>query len=89
MSNPYESFEKSELVLRDRLALDRTRLANQRTFLAYIRTSIAIFVGGASIIHFYDSKYLLILGVIILLSGIVTLFLGIRTFLVSRKNLSI
>ena len=36
--------EGSQLILRDRLAIDRTKLANERTFLAYFRTSI-IFLG--------------------------------------------
>ena len=33
-------YEDSDLILRDKLALDRTVLANQRTLLSYIKTSI-------------------------------------------------
>ena len=36
--NRYEGFAKSDLILRDQLAIDRTLLANERTVLAYIRT---------------------------------------------------
>ncbi|HEX9972048.1 MAG TPA: DUF202 domain-containing protein, partial [bacterium] len=33
----YQEFSESDLILRDRLALDRTVLANERTLLAYVR----------------------------------------------------
>ena len=69
--------EKEELILRDKLAIDRTHLANERTFLAYFRTSI-FFVGtGISIvqIQFFENVIhlgwgLISLGPIILLIGI-------------------
>ncbi len=39
---------------RDSLARVRTVLANERTLLAYIRTALALFLAGASILHFLD-----------------------------------
>lgn len=38
-----------DLILRERLALQRTILANQSTFLAFLRTSMYFFVGGLSL----------------------------------------
>ncbi len=35
-----------DLILRERLALQRTILANQSTFLAFLRTSDVFFCGG-------------------------------------------
>ena len=37
---------KSEMTLRDHLAMDRTRLANQRTLLAFIGTSLHFLAGA-------------------------------------------
>jgi putative membrane protein len=37
-----------DLILRERLALQRTNLANQTTFLAYLRTSLYFFIAGIS-----------------------------------------
>ena len=38
-----------ELILRERLALQRTRLANQTTLLSFIRTSLYFLIAGLSI----------------------------------------
>lgn len=38
------------LILRDKLAIERTRLANERTFLAYFRTGIFFGATGISIL---------------------------------------
>jgi len=37
----YEQFSRSELILRDHLAIDRTRLANDRTLLAFVHSAHA------------------------------------------------
>ena len=45
-------FEKQinkDLILRERLALQRTILANQSTFLAFLRTSMYFFIAGLSL----------------------------------------
>lgn len=38
-----------DLILREKLALQRTELANQSTFLAFIRTSLYFLVAGLSL----------------------------------------
>lgn len=38
-----------DLILRERLALQRTILANQSTFLAFLRTSMYFFIAGLSL----------------------------------------
>ncbi len=45
--------EKSDMLLRDKLAVERTKLANERTFLAYFRTSVIFLGTGISIIHIH------------------------------------
>ena len=48
---PYATTVKEQLILRDRLAIDRTVLANERTLLAYVRTALTFFLVGISFIH--------------------------------------
>ena len=76
-----------QLILRDHLAADRTILANERTFLAYIRTALTLFVAGLSFVHFKDifstqtvifrSYVVEIIGIIFILLGIATFFVGL------------
>jgi putative membrane protein len=47
----YTGFSPDELILRDRLAIDRTILANERTLLAYARTALALLIAGLSLMH--------------------------------------
>lgn len=49
----YSDTHKEGLILRDRLAIDRTASANERTFLAYIRTALALFVSGATFVKIF------------------------------------
>lgn len=49
--NPYSRVTPEEMILRDRLAVDRTDLANERTLLAYIRTFLALLVTGVTALH--------------------------------------
>ncbi len=42
----YEKFSKDELILRDKLAIQRTKLAEERTYLAYIRTGFSLILAG-------------------------------------------
>jgi putative membrane protein len=48
---PYSLTVKEQLILRDRLAIDRTVLANERTLLAYVRTALTLFLVGMSFVH--------------------------------------
>ncbi|MBN2892998.1 MAG: DUF202 domain-containing protein [Bacteroidales bacterium] len=47
---------ENELIIRDKLAIERTKLANERTFLAYFRTSVVFFGSGIGVlnIHFFN-----------------------------------
>lgn len=47
--------KERDLILRDKLAIERTKMANERTFLAYFRSSIFFLGTGVSIveIHFF------------------------------------
>ena len=70
-NTPYERFKKSELILRDELAIDRTVLANERTLLAYVRLAITLIIAGISIVHFAMEKWFETIGFLCVPIGIV------------------
>lgn len=78
--NYYKAFSKEELILRDHLAIDRTVLANEVSLLAYIRTSLAILVGGVSLLHFFNEFIFQILGWIVIVISLITVGIGFFRF---------
>lgn len=73
--------EKPELILRDKLAIERTHLANERTFLAYFRTSFVFLVTGLTFLkldYFTEISWLgwtfISLFPFILIFGVIRLF---------------
>jgi putative membrane protein len=76
-----------DLILREKLALQRTILANQSTFLSFIRTSMYFLVAGISInnltaIPNKEVVELLLIGVAVVVFGI-----GIINFLSNSKKI--
>jgi putative membrane protein len=84
----YEKFSKSDLILRDHLAIDRTRLANENTFLAYTRTALTILISGVSLIKFFDGFIIQLLGWILIAVGIFTVILGGFRYKKLRKSIA-
>lgn len=79
---------ETEIILRDKLAIDRTRLANQRTLLSFVRTGlyfIATAVGiaflGKSAGYFGWVEWSLT-GI-----GIISIVIGIINYLLMRKKI--
>jgi len=85
MKAPYESFEASQLILRDFLAVDRTILANERTLLAYVRTALGALLAGISLIKFFDSIALNVVGWSLILSSIGILGKGAARFVEMKR----
>ena len=51
-----DAFQKSSLILRDRLAVQRTHLANERTLLAYLRTAIMLGASGVTLLKLFPES---------------------------------
>ncbi|NRA93134.1 MAG: DUF202 domain-containing protein [Psychroserpens sp.] len=73
--------DKTRLITRDWLAIERTKLANERTFLAYFRTFVVFLGTGLTVlkIEFFSELksfgiILLVISPIILVVGIIRLF---------------
>ncbi len=69
-NDPYDSFQRHELILRDWLALDRTILANERTFLAYSRTSLTLIIAGLAFVKFFGHVFYISAGYVFIVAGV-------------------
>lgn len=78
--NPYERFQREELILRDELAIDRTILANERTILAYLRAALTLVIAGVTFLHFFDNGMLLYIGIICVPLGLATGTFGVLRY---------
>lgn len=87
-NDTYQDFLLKELILRDRLAIDRTVLAAESTFLAYIRTSLTLIVVGATLVHLSISLLSQTVGLAIILSGFFIFTFGYERTLRMKKKIN-
>jgi putative membrane protein len=85
---PYARFDKTDLILRDELAIDRTILANERTLLAYLRSAVALLIAGVSIMHFSHGGWFFVFGAVCIPGGIVTALIGLLRFRKMYRSIS-
>lgn len=83
-----------DLILREKLAVQRTHLANQTTFLSFLRTSMYFFVAGLSIESFFAfSKTLLVMWIFFGLAfalcgyGVLNFFKNRRMILENERHI--
>jgi putative membrane protein len=83
-----------DLILREKLALQRTVLANQSTFLAFLRTSMYFLIAGLSLKNVLKIENSIIIEIvlfsvsgIILLIGLVNYFKHKKSILENKKNI--
>ena len=74
-----------DLVLRERLALQRTILANQSTFLAFLRTSMYFFVAGLSLESLLKIENSFIIEWFLFISSFVIFCIGIFNYFKHKK----
>ncbi|MDP5171570.1 MAG: DUF202 domain-containing protein [Bacteroidia bacterium] len=79
---------QSDLILRDRLAIDRTRLANQRTLLAFFRTGLYLLMTAAAVWNLEFLQELHWLGEIAVVTGILVILIGIASFFRMRNKIN-
>lgn len=76
-----------DLILREKLAIERTELANQSTFLAFIRTSLYFFLAGFSIDNLLKINYNYIDLLLYVISCVIFAF-GVFNFLIHKTKIS-
>lgn len=74
-----------DLILREKLALQRTVLANQTTLLAFLRSSMYFLVAGLSIKNVLLIEKGLILQVVLFLVSAILLIYGVFNYIHHKK----
>lgn len=74
-----------DLILREKLAIQRTHLANQTTFLAFLRTAMYFFVAGLSIESFFSFEETNLVMWFFFIIALLLILFGMVNFLKNRK----
>jgi putative membrane protein len=89
-----ENKPNKDLILREKLALQRTVLANQSTFLAFLRTAMYFLIAGLSLKNLLKIENSMIIEIalfsvsgIILIIGIVNYFKHKKSILENKKHI--
>jgi putative membrane protein len=76
-----------DLILRERLALQRTILANQSTFLSFLRTSMYFLIAGLSVRNLLKIENGIYIEILLFAISILILILGIINFFKHKKSI--
>lgn len=76
-----------DLILRERLAIERTIMTNNTTLLAFIRTSLYFVVAGLSIHNLLTISYGLAIEIACWIIACIILFTGIFNYLRQKRKL--
>jgi len=77
-----------DLILRERLALQRTKLANQSTFLSFLRTSMYFLVAGISINSLIKIKEGLLIEISFISVSAGLLIIGVVNFYLHKRKIT-
>lgn len=87
-----KSFEEileceNQLILRDKLATERTLLASRRTLLAYIRTAVSFFGCGIALVKIVENIGFITIGWIFMISSPAFLVAGIINYSETQRRI--
>ncbi len=77
-----------DLILRERLALQRTILANQATFLAFLRTSMYFMVAGISVDKLMAVPSARMIEYVFFVISAAVLVVGIVNYFIQKKKIA-
>ncbi|TDE05682.1 DUF202 domain-containing protein [Flavobacterium sandaracinum] len=77
-----------DLILREKLALQRTILANQSTFLSFLRTSMYFLIAGLSLRNLLKVENSLLIEIALFVTSFVIFVLGTVNFFKHRKSIA-
>ena len=83
-----EKSMNKDLILRERLALQRTILANQSTFLAFLRTSMYFFIAGLSLKSLLKVDNSFAIEISFFISAFLIFFVGVFNYFKHKKMIS-
>ena len=76
-----------DLILREKLAIERTGMANDRTFLSFVRTSLYFAIAGISVNSLLKVSYGWLIEIIFWIVSLLVLYAGIIKFYRQKKKL--
>lgn len=74
-----------DLILREKLAIERTKMANQSTLLAFLRTAMYFFVAGLSINQLLEFNQKHLVSIIMYIFSLILLIYGFAHFFKQKK----
>ena len=77
-----------DLILREKLAIERTVMANDRTFLSFVRTSLYFAIAGISINEVLQLQYGLVLEIAFWVLAAFTITVGIIKYVQQKKRIA-
>jgi putative membrane protein len=81
----FESKINRDLILREKLALQRTVMANQTTILSFMRTSLYFLVAGLSLTSLLKLENSLLFQITFYVISFSTLVIGVYNYLKQKK----
>jgi putative membrane protein len=76
-----------DLILREKLALQRTVLANQSTMLAFLRTALYFSIAALSLHSILKIKNSLFIEIMLYVIAIFILIFGVTNYIIQRKRI--
>jgi putative membrane protein len=80
--------DRSEVILRDFLAEDRTRMSNVRTLLSVVRTGLYFIVAGFTLLKVKSFQQYENLTPYLLISGFSIILYGIISLIITKKKIT-
>ncbi|MGZ8556981.1 MAG: DUF202 domain-containing protein [Chitinophagaceae bacterium] len=77
MDKQTQNIRNKDLILRERLALERTAMANDTTLLAFIRTSLYFSIAGMSVNRLLNISYGLLAEIVFWVMALFILVIGL------------
>ncbi len=76
-----------DLILREKLAIERTSMSNDTTFLAFIRTALYFSIAGMSVNRLLQLEYGLLIEIVFWVIAVFILTVGIIKYSRQKKSL--
>jgi len=76
-----------DLILRERLALQRTVLANQSTFLAFLRTAMYFLIAGLSLKNVLKIENSIVIEIVLFVVSGIIFIIGIINYFKHKKSI--
>jgi len=87
MNEQTEKLLNKDLILRERLAIERTAMANDTTLLAFIRTSLYFSIAGMSVNRLLNLSYGLLIEIVFWVIAAFIIVVGIIKYRKQKKSL--